>query len=303
VERQVTSSTFAAPVADGSLMGGQWHPDASGLPVLAVHGISATHRSWDVVAAALDDRRVIAPDLRGRGRSNALPGPFGLERHADDLAAALDALGVDRAFVVGHSMGAFVSVRFAERHADRVAGLVLVDGGLPVPNPEGVAPEDLPAVLLGPALQRLSMTFPDRAAYLDFWRRHPALGPYWSDAIEAYVEYDVDGEEPTLRSSARAEAVAENAVQLDGADGYAGALLALPGPVDFIRAPRGLLDAAPLYPDAVVAEWAERMPQLVVHDVPDVNHYTIVMSELGAGSVIPVIRTRLEAVDNQEGAS
>jgi hypothetical protein len=40
-----------------------------------------------------------------------------------------------------------------------------------------------------------------------------------------------------------------------------------------------------------------------VHDVPDVNHYTIVMSELGAGSVMPVIRARLEAVDNQEGAS
>lgn len=299
----MTSSIFAAPVPDGSLVGGQWHPDAPGLPVLAVHGISATHRSWDVVAAALDDRRVIAPDLRGRGRSNALPGPYGLERHADDLAAALDALDDDRAFVVGHSMGSFVSVRFAERHPDRVAGLVLIDGGLPVPNPDGVPPEDLPAVLLGPALERLSMTFPDRAAYVDFWRRHPALGPYWNDAIEAYVEYDLDGAPPALRSSARAEAVAENAVQLDGADGYAEALLALPAPVDFFRAPRGLLDAAPLYPEGVVTEWAERMPQLVVHGVPDVNHYTIVMTAEGAGSVIRVIRTRLAAAEIQEGAS
>lgn len=299
----MTSSIFAAPVSDGSLIGGQWHPDAPGLPVLAVHGISATHRSWDVVAAVLDDRRVIAPDLRGRGRSNALPGPYGLERHADDLAAALDALDVNRAFVVGHSMGAFVSVRFAERHPDRVAGLVLVDGGLPVPNPDGVPPEDLPAVLLGPALERLSMTFPDRAAYVDFWRRHPALGPYWNDAIEAYVEYDLDGEAPALRSSARAEAVTANAVQLDGSGGYADALFALPIPVDFFRAPRGLLDAAPLYPEGVVTEWAERMPQLVVHEVPDVNHYTIVMTAEGAESVIPVIRTRLAAAEIQEGAS
>ena len=45
------------------------------------------------------------------------------------------------------------------------------------------------------------------------------------------------------------------------------------------------------------------MPQLVVHDVADVNHYTIVMSELGAGSVIPVIRARIEAAEPQEGAS
>lgn len=303
MERPVTRSTFSAPVPGGAIAGGQWRADAAGLPILAVHGISATHRSWDLVADALADRRVIAADLRGRGRSNTLPGPYGLERHADDLAAALDALEVDRAFVVGHSMGAFVTVRFAERHPDRVAGIVLIDGGLPVPNPEGIAPEDLPAVLLGPALERLSMTFPDRAAYLDFWRRHPALGPYWNDAIEAYVEYDLDGTEPTLRSSARAEAVAENAVQLDGSDGYAAALADLPDPVDFFRAPRGLLDAAPLYPEAVVAEWAERMPQLVVHEVPDVNHYTIVMTAEGAGSVVPVIRTRLAAVEMKEGAS
>ncbi len=299
----MSDTTFAVPVAGGLLAGGQWRADAPGTPVLAVHGITATHRNWDLLADALPDRRVIAPDLRGRGRSNALPAPYGLEQHADDLARVLDALGVDRVFVVGHSMGAFVSVRFAERHPDRVAGLVLIDGGLPVPNPDGIALDELPAVLLGPALERLSMTFPSRAAYLDFWRRHPALGPYWNAAIEAYVEYDVDGVEPELRSSASADAVAVNAVELDGSDGYAEALLAMPGPVDFFRAPRGLLDAAPLYPEALVADWAERMPQLVVHDVADVNHYTIVMSADGAGSVIPVIRARLEAVETQKGAS
>ena len=53
--------------------------------------------------------RLIAPDLRGRGRSNTLPGPFGMTRHADDMAAVLDFLGVPRAVVVGHSMGGFVS--------------------------------------------------------------------------------------------------------------------------------------------------------------------------------------------------
>ncbi|WP_139417515.1 alpha/beta hydrolase [Agromyces laixinhei] len=292
---------FAA-VEGGRLAGGQWRADAPGLPVLAVHGISATHRNWDLLAGALDGRRVIAPDLRGRGRSNSLPGPYGIERHADDVAAMLDALEVDRAYVVGHSMGAFVSVRFAERHPDRVAGIALIDGGLPVPNPEGVPEAELPALLLGPALERLSMTFPDRAAYVDFWQRHPALGPYWNPSIEAYVEYDLDGEAPEMRSSAVAAAVIENAVQLDGAGGYVEALTTLPGPVDFFRAPRGLQDAAPLYRSALVDEWAERMPQLAVHDIADVNHYTIVMTALGAGSVIPVIRARIEAAETQEGA-
>jgi len=73
--------------------------------------------------------------------------------------------------------------------------------------------------------------------------------------------------------------------------------------VDFFRAPRGLLDAAPLYSDALAAEWAARMPQLVVHDVVDVNHYTIVMSARGVDSVMPVIRDRIRAARTQEGAS
>ncbi|MCD2443886.1 alpha/beta fold hydrolase [Agromyces sp. SYSU K20354] len=299
----MTETTFAAPVAGGDLAGGQWRADAPGLAVLAVHGITASHRNWDLVADALPGRRVIAPDLRGRGRSNGLPAPYGLVQHADDLAATLDALDVERVYVVGHSMGAFVSVRFAERHPDRVAGLALIDGGLPVPSPEGIAPEDLPKVLLGPALERLSMTFPSRADYVEFWQRHPALGPYWNSAIEAYVRYDLDGDEPALRSSASAAAVAVNAVELDGSAGYTEALLATPGPVDFFRAPRGLLDGAPLYSDALTAEWAVRMPQLVVHDVADVNHYTIVMSAPGVDSVMPVIRDRIQAAQTQEGAS
>ena len=190
----MSETTFAAPVAGGVLAGGQWRADAAGLPVLAVHGITASHRNWDLVAAALPDQRVIAPDLRGRGRSNSLPAPYGLVQHADDLAATLDALDIERVYVLGHSMGAFVSVRFAERHPDRIAGLALIDGGLPVPSPEGISPEDLPKVLLGPALERLSMTFPSRAEYVRFWQRHPALGPYWNSSIEAYVQYDLDGD-------------------------------------------------------------------------------------------------------------
>ena len=299
----MSDTTFAAPVAGGLLAGGQWRADAPGLPVLAVHGITASHRNWDLVAAALPDQRVIAPDLRGRGRSSSLPAPYGLVQHADDLAAALDVLDVERVYVLGHSMGAFVSVRFAERHPDRIAGLALIDGGLPVPSPEGIAPEDLPKVLLGPALERLSMTFPSRADYVRFWQRHPALGPYWNSAIESYVQYDLVGDEPALRSSASADAVAVNAVELDGSAGYTEALLSAPGPVDFFRAPRGLLDAAPLYSDVLAAEWAARMPQLVVHDVVDVNHYTIVMSARGVDSVMPVIRDRIRAARTQEGAS
>ncbi|TXQ54874.1 alpha/beta hydrolase, partial [Escherichia coli] len=160
-------------------------------------------------------------------------GPFRLAQHADDVAAAMRAAGIARAIVVGHSMGAFVAVRLASAHPELVASLVLVDGRLPPrPAPAGrhLRPEDV----LGPAIDRLRMTFPSREAYREFWRQHPAFGPYWSDAIEAYVDYDlvpVDAQSEAetaggmLRPSANPDAVLTNLVELDGRDGYAEALV------------------------------------------------------------------------------
>ncbi|WP_431219046.1 alpha/beta hydrolase [Leifsonia xyli] len=280
---------LAAPVDGGVLAGGVWHPATGGVPLLAVHGITANHRAWRLAAEALPDNRVIAPDLRGRGRSSGLPGPFGLVQHADDLARVLDALDVEQAVVAGHSMGGFVAVRFAERHPGRVARLVLIDGGLPLPAPAGIAPEDVPAAVLGPALARLRMRFASPEEYDAFWRAHPAIGPWWNDAVADYVRYDLVGEAPELRSSVDPEAVSVNALELDGSASYTEALDAIRVPIDFIRAPRGLLDAAPLYDPAVVDEWRERMPGMRTHEAHDVNHYTIVMSDAGLRQVLPLL--------------
>ena len=74
---------------------------------LAVHGITANSRAWDVARAR---RRSDGPGARpARSRTRAsLPGPYGMAEHAADLVAVLDHLGVARALVLGHSMGAFV---------------------------------------------------------------------------------------------------------------------------------------------------------------------------------------------------
>jgi lipase len=289
---------FTAPVRGGDLAGGQWRADAAGVPILALHGITATHRAWHHVADALPERRIVAPDLRGRGRSNGLPGPWSLRDHADDQLRVLDALGIERAFVVGHSMGAFVTVRLAAAHPDRVAGVVLVDGGLPIPHPEGLAADEVAAAVLGPALARLEMRFADPAAYVDFWKAHPAIGPAWDDHLADYVAYDLVGTPPELRSSSVAEAVAQNVLELDGNGGYADDLAALPAPVGFLRAERGLLDQPEaLYPRERVAAFAERMPVLRVTDVAGLNHYTIVMTEAGAAQVAAVVAPRLADAD------
>lgn len=292
-----------APVDGGELWAGEWREDSGGLAILAVHGITASHRAWDEVAARLPDRRFIAPDLRGRGRSNELPPPYGFAQHADDLAALLDARGIDRAFVVGHSMGAFVTMRFIDRHPDRVAGVLLVDGGLPIDTPREVAVEDRAAHLLGPALERLAMTFRTPAEYVDFWKQHPALGPYWNATIEAYAKYDLTGSEPNLRSSADGTAVLTDAQELSGGGSYEAALSGRAEHIEFLRAPRGLLDAEPLYSDDAVVRWHGNVPHLTIRTIPDVNHYTIIMSPVGAQTTADIIEARVRALENQEATA
>ncbi|MDO5735832.1 MAG: alpha/beta hydrolase [Propionibacteriaceae bacterium] len=297
-----TYSSIRVPVAGGELVGGMWTPetDAGHPAVLAIHGITATHVSWPLVAEGLHTR-VVALDLRGRGRSNGLPGPFGLRAHAADMAAVIDHLGLGRVVVAGHSMGAFVAVRLAEIADGRVASLVLIDGGLPIAPPAGVAPEDVAGVVLGPALARLSKTFSSRAEYRDFWRDHPALGPYWNERIGAYIDYDLDGAAPQLRPSSNPDAVAVDSMLLDGQDDYHEALSALGMPVAFLHAPRGLADQVPpLYPDGELRQLAARYPHVTIHELDDVNHYTIVLTPQGAAQVVPIIEQQVVHAATEE---
>ncbi|WP_413316554.1 alpha/beta hydrolase [Agrococcus sp. 1P02AA] len=273
-----TEAPLRVPVDGGELTATVFDADAPGVPVVAIHGITANHRSFAPLAARVS-APVLAVDLRGRGGSRALPGPYGLEQHADDVAAAVRAAGFERARVVGHSMGAFVAVRLAQRHPSLVDALLLVDGGLPLrpaDGGEGLRAEDV----LGPAIERLAKTFSSREAYRDFWRAHPAFGPYWSPAIEEYVDYDLVEVDGALRPAAIADAVVANLVELDGRDGYAEALLSLTVPIELLRSPRGLFDEAPgLYDDQWLATWRSRLPQLPVTDVEHTNHYTILMGQ------------------------
>jgi len=172
VRTPVTYRIHDVPVDGGTLRVGEWGPDDSdntAVPtVVAVHGITASHLAWAPIAHACPQVRLIAPDLRGRGRSAGLPGPFGMARHAADLEAVVESLELPSALLVGHSMGGFVAVVAAQAYPDRFSQVLLVDGGLPLAVPEGISREDMLGATLGPAASRLSMTFPDRTAYQEF---------------------------------------------------------------------------------------------------------------------------------------
>ena len=182
--------------------------------------------------------------------------------------------------------------------------MVLVDGGLPLPLPggkaAGMSAAEATAATLGPALQRLSMTFPDREAYRDFFRVHPAFAGAWTDAVADYVDYDlVDdpagdnpvGERPLLRPATSPEAFAEDAADFSGGPGrLLPALRGLPSGTVFLRAPRDLIDREPgLYPPDWLSRHLQDLPNLRLHEVPGTNHYTILFGEAGIDAVVGAI--------------
>jgi pimeloyl-ACP methyl ester carboxylesterase len=98
-----------------------------------LHGYSDNSRSWSLVLPHLGDRRIVALDLRGHGGSAAPACCYGIDSLVHDLEGALDALGIERADIAGHSLGSITAAVFAARHPDRVDRLVLVGTGLSVP--------------------------------------------------------------------------------------------------------------------------------------------------------------------------
>ena len=207
--------------------------------------------------------------------------------HAADVVALLDHLGVARAIVLGESMGGYVAVQLAVSHPDRVERLVLADGGLPLAVPEALLadPDAAVAAILGPALARLRMTFESRDAYRAFWQQHPALRDVWNPYIEAYVDADLTGEAPEFRS-----VVSEAAVVADGRDQLVNTdlrrLSEITCPVTLVRAGHNLMnEPTPLFGDAVVAQCTTEMPQLVVISAPELNHYSLLLTDAGADLV------------------
>jgi pimeloyl-ACP methyl ester carboxylesterase len=287
----MTSVEIPAPDGAGTLHALRFGPDEpSGGVVLAAHGITASAMSWAAVARALPpDWALVALDLRGRGRSNTVGGPYGMDQHARDLAAVATSIGRP-VVMTGQSLGAYAALRAAARFPELFTRLVLIDGGLPLPVPPDADPDAVLEATVGPAVARLRMTFPSEQDYIAFFRQHPALNESWTDDLTEYVRYDIAGEPGAIRSKVSPDAVAADGRDLlVNAATFGDDLSALRLPAHLLYAPLGMLGAAPgLMPQPLVDHWTTAAP-LTAELVPDSNHYTILFGAKPAEQIVQAL--------------
>lgn len=255
---------------------------AGGPVVVGLPGLGSTGMAFAALAQALPDVRVVAPDLRGRGRSAGVTGPIGLRAHAHDVARIADELELRDIVVVGHSMGAYLAPIAAQELGDRVARLVLVDGGVRPKLPLPFRSAAVVRFVFRTQIRKADRTYPDpetfvRKAVGRSLENRPDLFP----AVVAMMGDELDGPPGTLKPRLNAAHAIADAVDSFHGDDVVQAL-------DTLRVPAHLLAASgqkrdggkPFIADEVIEQWTRRQPLLTAERV-EANHITILfMAEL-----------------------
>lgn len=253
----------------------QWEGEEKA--ILCIHGITANCRCWDVIADALSpSHRVLAMDLRGRGLSGAPSTGYSMEHHCRDILAVLDDLGLERVVLMGHSLGAFISLIFGAKYPERVDRIILVDGG-------GKLSEDqLVKVFAGikPSLDRLGKVLPSFEAYLDLMKKAPFLKD-WSQALETYYQYEIEEVAGGVRTNINPAHIEEEAVNLGKVD-ISQVYGEISCPVLILRATEGMLARDDLLlPEDVTERMVREIANVRRVDVNGTNHYSIVFQPNG----------------------
>ncbi len=264
------------------------HP-GEGPPLILLHGLSSNAHVFDGIAPQITPRRrLLALDLRGRGLSDKPATGYRMEDHARDVLALLDAHGLARATIVGHSFGGLLSYYLAARYPDRIERIVVIDA----------ARQFHPRVgeLLRPSLDRLGQVFPSWEAYFTQLLATPQFDQFtFDEAALAHYRADVETlSDGTVRPWPTPEAIAQ-AGQLMAAEPWAEIIESIQQPVLLLNATGayGLPGTPPLLPAELARETVAALPRGRYAHVPG-NHMTM-MFDAGAGLIASEIARFLVA--------
>jgi pimeloyl-ACP methyl ester carboxylesterase len=179
-------------------------PGASSTLIL-LPGLTANANCFDgLIQAGLGSgRRVLALDLRGRGLSDKPVTGYSMADHARDVIAMLDALGIERAVIIGHSFGGLLTFYLGAKFPERVSKLVVIDAAVKLVNEQTLE-------LIKPSLDRLGQQTPSWDKYLEAIKLAPYFDGWWDPAIESYFRADVQvNEDGSVQPRSRPENIAE----------------------------------------------------------------------------------------------
>ncbi|HTI64641.1 MAG TPA: alpha/beta hydrolase [Gemmatimonadaceae bacterium] len=253
--------------------------------LVALHGLSANARCFGgLIAAGLSPAfRVVAPDLRGRGKSGKPATGYTMADHASDVLALMDHLGLRRVVLAGHSFGGYLAIYVAARFPERVEKLIVMDAAIAL-NPRV-------AELIKPSLDRLSRVSASVDAYLAEARSGPHLVGFWDDAIERFYRAEIqENPDGTAQAATSASAIGQAMASLT-AEPWPELVASVKQPTLLLNArePYGPPGTPPLVEPEYAKRTAEVFPNVKYVPVPG-NHMTMVF-----GDAAPVVNSEIEA--------
>ena len=234
-----------------------------GHPLLLIAGLGYSSWVWRWMAPGLAERlQVIAFDNRGVGQSDIPPGPYTAEMLAADVAGLLEALGIEQAAVLGHSMGGYVAQALALSRPELVSHLILASTNFGGPNSIPPSPEAL-AILTdtsGDALTRLRRGLAVSVAP-GFAQRHPSL-------VEEWLQWRTDN--PVQPEGYQAQ-LAIGLSLFDEANAFEQRLSQIEAPVLLLFG-----EHDQVVPAANAPLLAQRLPNSTTHIIPNAGHFFMI---------------------------
>jgi pimeloyl-ACP methyl ester carboxylesterase len=188
-----------------------------------------------------------------------------------DMVCLMDELGMEKTLLMGHSLGAFISLAFGAKYPNRVDRLILVDGAGKLSQEQF----DHVFAAIKPALDRLGKVFSSADDYINLMKSSPFIHP-WSPAIEGYYLYELENVEGGVRCNinpAHIQEESENVRKFEPDMFYS----KIPCNVMILKATEGLVSQDDhLLPEPVVDRMVNEIPHAQRFDVESVNHYGVV---------------------------